>query len=475
MKKRAYALLLAMMLLFGVCQAALSESGSDAETAYGTLKNYYNAGFNNEEVFDLATAIEQMKYLINYYNQEIDGGNVQLKEYSNAEMLFRYAQGVVAFSEGRYKDTVDYMLDCRLPSDLVRHQDYAPEVYRIFAQGMFELENRNYDKAYENLQAVNGALADDYYSTVYSDAMSTCRQGIKDTHLAIAKKALADGEYDTVREQCGIILNVNPTDAETLALLSDADKAGGNGPVLQEYTIKIKSAKAKGQNSVLLEWEGEPETYTVTWTPDLERGENARSETVSGHEYQVTDLYPGTLYRFTVEYQGCKDTKDKATNAADPYTVDDGSGNLRNVWTGSCTIYDYPQREEYLDSETASYEFLEQNKRRAQQDTAIHISDVDTEEHFLLFVFTTTGLPEDIAGKEYALLFHVDEIGTFVQAGQVGDPNVCVSNRRFYAVMYDPLDVLAEKFEGTDKINMAYTLDLLVEGKLAGSVTGTLE
>ena len=478
MGKRAIAFCLALLMLLGAGRTALAE----AQDSYITIWEKYGEAFpsNAEAEFSLETALGEMNNILRIYN---NSDKAELNKHADAQMYVKYATGVLAFDAGKYEDTVTAMTDCKLENRDFR-TGYEPETYIAFAQGMILKNRGGYREAIDMLTAVNG-LAD--YTDRRLDALKECREKFRDMKLAEARTAFDKQDYGGAADLCREILDaaILPNDPETLAFLEQVSMSGGIGTVAQEYAITITSAKTKGADSVTLTWEGAPDTYTVSWTTDLVHGGNAQSVTVTGHEYTVTGLYPETVYRFMVEYEGSKSPyKEKKTDDADEFLVVDEDGNLSVMRTGSCAIYDLKgAREDFLDKEISPCEFKKQKKQAAQRDKIIRLAD--NKKGLILFVFTNYPvLHETLLDREYVLLLHIEGVDTFVRAGRVGDAYVGYNTEdqnpekpdyNLYVVAYDLLDALAEKQDTEELSGAAYTLDMLLEGKRAGTVSGTLE
>lgn len=473
MKKRIIAICLVLMLLIGGTAFA-----DDRQDAYIDITLKYQAAFP-EDNFDFNNALSLMELIVKRYDEENE--NDRMKEYSNAEAYYRYAKGMLAFDQGDYPTVIDNMTELTIQGENVI-ADYAPASYLAFAWGMQYLKEKDYDNAYIELGSISsGALASKHYYQRFKNAMIECKQGIKETHLKKAENLLKRGEYDKAEEECDAVEAVLHNDKETKEMREKIEKAAG-GKEQTEHSIKITSAKAKGPDSIMLEWEGDQETYNVSWTADLAHGENAKTEKVNGHTLTITGLYPGTRYQFTVECEGYKDRTSAKTKDADSYQVDDGDGNMVDIWgdTSGSSLYDYATRDEFLETNETVFEYIKIKDWKAQPtgDYTIHLSQRKLEEHVLFFMFVPNRLTEDFAGKEYVLLLHIDGVDTIAHSGQMGDEYVrCKYGRaaRLCIVMHDWLDLLAEKNEDGELIGKEYTLDLLVEGLLVCSMTGALE
>ena len=469
--RRLTVLCLTLVMLVSFSSLALGEA--QIQDSYMTIWELYDEAFLRGSEFDLDFALTKMKELIEIY----ESSDSRLADYSNAQMYYKYAKGAAAFQDEQYEEAEKWMTDCALADT---RSGYDPANYIAFAKGMTLKKRGEYKDAIAMLSGVTG-LAD--YTGRRLEAISQCRQMIRETNLTLAKTAIAGQDYQLATDLCDEILKYVSNDEEALALREQARKAGGfETAARQEFPITITSAKTTGTDSVSLSWEGTPETYTVIWTPDLVRGGNAQSATVEGHEYTVTGLYPGTVYRFTVEYQGNQSpSKDKKTNAAEEFMILDSEGNQKKMRTGTCVIYDYEDaREDYADQDIPVYQYREQQKLKAQRDKVLHLDGIEND--LILFAFTNFPYaPEDIAEKEYALLLHAEGLETLIHTGRVGDesvtgnPDTGAKDYSIYVTVSDLLDTLTGNYTMESLAKKAYTLDLLIEGKMAGSVSGTLE
>ncbi len=229
MKKRLV-ICLALALTIFFSQTSIAES--QAQDSYVTIWEKYNEAFLRETDFDLEYSLQKMTELIKVY----ESSNDQLSRYLDTQMYYKYAKGVLAFNEGKYEEAEEWMTDCALSET---RTGYEPSNYISFSRGMILKERGDYQGSIDMLRTVNGLMD---YTSRRLEAMSQCRQSIKETLFPQAQSAFNNHNYDKSIELCDAILKVLPNDEETLDLLDQAKKALNATPIPATPTPKVITA-----------------------------------------------------------------------------------------------------------------------------------------------------------------------------------------------------------------------------------------
>lgn len=471
---------LTWMIIFVWCLsltgfAAAEEANLDLiklEPAYRAIKDYYTMADDAQHDDDLEDTVSTLEKLILYYEKQEQ--NISLSAYKDARFYYAYAQGLLELCkpEPDYSLAREYFDEKNSGNDLERVRSY-----RRYAQGMEEMKNKDYAAAIEHLRDVIGLPTK--FSSDCSTALEYCEAAYKKAVLEEGPNACDNGDHKKALDLYEKYLNLFNHDEDIRRLRDECEKYHAPQPadqtqIYDEAAVKNLRAVPTAQRSVKLTWEGTKEAYTVTWTSDLFFGTDAHSAEVQGKTFTVTDLLPGTVYRFTVNYQNTSIHMDRETKEAEKYAD--------NLWTGSSTLFRFDNsRYTFLESGKTSYEFANDkscNLEYLKKDT-VELFENPISESAILFVFTTSGIPRDINGKDYLLLLHIDgtatltEKGKFGKANEDGIKNVCADGTDIYVLVYDLFDQAVENY--SDLSGKAFRLDLLVDEKYVASSNGILQ
>ena len=316
------------------------------------------------------------------------------------------------------------------------------------------------------------------FTQIIQNAIDECKAQYKSSVIADGNAACDANDHERAQAIFNAYLNIFEDDADIIKLRDECLNTHNQESVEEAVGLEIVNAVSTTPHSMKLTWKGNGDSYTVSWTSDLVWGKDSQSAEATGESYDVEGLLPGTLYRFTVVCKSVSVEIDRETRKAEKYPPMDGQKKLA---TGTCAMYRFNEnRFEYLSSGHASYEFY--NKKDEETDKyfayqiknrTVELLDNPISESCILFVFTTWGVPEDMAGKPYQILLHVDEVATLVEEGEFGGEKVCTYGRDIYVLVYDLFDRLVEDY--SDLSGKAFQLDLLVDGQLVASTEGTLQ
>ena len=446
-------------LCLGLAGAAAAESAI-LNTDYETLTEYYDLAIAAQEESDYKGAIAQLTDLISYYEQVASPG---VKQYNDIPLYYHYALGRIelAKEEPNYQEAWSNLEKC---GDGL----YGIASYIQYARAMTEMRSGEYAAAITDLRAVQGVLKE--FTSQCIEAQEECKALFKSSVLSKGKATCDKGDHEKAREYYSQFLELIPSDADVKALLAECEEKH-NPLEPEEINLEVINAVATVPGSVRLTWKGNPEDYTVSWSSDLIHGKDTASAEVNGKTYTVNDLLPGTVYRFTISHKGSSVQIDRETRKAEEYPPAEGKDRF---WTGSSSLYRFDNsRYDFLYSGKTSYDFSNDKSCKYLKNRTVELFDKPISESCILFMFTTFGVPEDIDGKPYELLLHINGVGTLREEGVFGEEKVCYNGSYIYVVVYDLFDQAVEDY--SDLSGVTFRLDLLVDGRFVASADGTLQ
>jgi len=457
--KRLFGWLLLALFCVGAMGVAKSEDQT-LDSQYETIVTMYKIAIEKQEVYgEVQEAIDDLKAILDLYSGIED---TKLWNYDDTQNYYRYAVARVELS----KDKPDYALALE---QLGKCGDalYLVSDYQLYASGMRAAENGDYAKAISTLRQVG--LKE--FTSKRNDAIEEYRQLFRASVLASGKKAFDSGNYDAAESVYDQYLELFEDDSEIIRLRDACRESGQGEGTVEASGVEIINAVATSPRTMRLSWQGSAEQYTVRWTSDLTSNRDSQSAEVTGREYTVEDLLPGTVYRFTVSDNGSSAEMDRETPKAPKYVRSDGQ---ERFWTGSSSLYRFNgSREAFLGSDSASYAFIGDASCKYLKSHTVDLYGEPFYESCIVFVFPTFSIPEDIDGKPCTVLLHLDGLGTLAQTATFGDRDVCGDGNNIYVLVYDLFDQAISRYAAlTDQ---PFRLELLVDDMLVGTSDGTLQ
>ena len=437
-------------------------------TDYETIIEYYQSAVTAQEDNDITEAIDYLKELVRYYKEQANPG---IAKHKDSPLYYAYAEGRVELSSA----DPDYAF-AREQLDKSKDDLYMVTSYRQYAKGMLEMKNGDYALAIADLRAVRSVLTE--FTSRCIEALDKCEKDYKDYVMNKGRAACQNENHEKALEMYNQYLELFDSDTDIRRLRDECQDTHGENPeIVDEIGLSIINAVASAQCSMKLTWKGTKDKYTVSWTSDLVQGSNAKSVEVNGKTYTVTDLLPGTVYRFTIQYLNASVQIARETRKAADYPSDSGE---ERFWTGSSSLFRFDNaRYIFLDSGKASYEFANEKSCKYLKNRNVELFEKPISESMILFIFPTFGIPEDLEGKDYQLLLHIDgtatltEEGVFGKADEEGVVKVCAEDSYIYVLVYDLFDQAVETY--SDLSEKTFRLDLLADGKLVGAADGILQ
>lgn len=447
-------LVLAMLLCLCFAFTALADEKTED---YETIATYYNDAV---KALDQEDAEEQLRELIVYYERNEERKNT-MNSYLDARLMYYYACGRIAIIDGDYTAAAKYLNDCGNFGDQITD-------YYAFARGMYLAKGSDETMYPEAIELLRGVQSNSAFTASCLDAIKECETRYRETMLAKAKSACQREDHAAAQNYYTQILDVLPDDAEVKQAYNDC--LTHTGSVESAGSIVIKNAYAGSDTSVVLKWEGEKEDYTIWYMADMKNGTDKKQKAASGSKCTVDGLLPNTCYLFRIECDGAWAETTVKTETGSEYS----EINSDFTWTGSSTMYCFTkQRDKMLDSGKLSFEYYKDSNVKKSQDRIIPMYDPAVSDSCVLFVFTTLGIPDEMRGKPYQVLLHVEERGTLIGEGLFGDEKLCDNNDRIYLLMYDMLDEANDSYPNLSSV--AFGVDVLMEGKIVCSSDGYFE
>ena len=456
--------LMGWMLVLALCLGLTGAAGAEEFmliTNYATIVAYYDSAVKAQEESDISSAIEFLEEMVRYYNEMAIPA---VKTYNDTQLYYAYAMGRIELS----KEAPDYQAAWGYLGNIGDNL-YNVAAYRQYAKGMAEMNSKDYAAAIADLRAVRGVLKE--FTAKCISALTQCEADYKSSVIDAGKDACKNDKHEKAQELYNQYLGLIEYDTDVKALRDECIGTHGDNPEV-EVRLEIVNAVATTQGSMKLTWKGVPEEYQVKWTSDLVHGKDTQSAEVTGHSYTVEGLLPGTVYRFTVVYQGDISAQiDRETRDAAAYPPAEGKDRF---WTGSSSLFRFDNsRYDFLASGKASYEFANDKSCKYLLNNTVELFEKPISESCVLFMFTTFGVPEDIDGKEYQLLLHIDGVATLTETGVFGEADdegvvkVCANGSDIYVLAYDLFDQAVENY--SDLAEKTFHLDLLVDGRFVAS------
>ena len=450
----------------GIAQAADTEIKDNNAEDYRTVTKYYKnaVAFQDDGEFD--EAIGQLNSLIRYCDKHPSS-----KEYMDIPEYYAYALGRIEL----HKEEPDFATAYEKLKEL-SDKFYLVDSYRQYANGMMNMAIGEYQSAYADLQAAKNKLPE--YTQKIINAITECTALYKSSVLSKGKAACQNGNHEKALEIYNQYLSLFDMDTEIRSLRDECQNNHSSEDAVEEVGLEMISAVPSAQRAVKLTWKGIPEVYSVQWTSDLVHGRDQQTEPdVNGKSYTVTGLLPGTVYRFTVSCRGVSVQINRETPKAPEYPPAEGEDEF---WTGSSSLFRFDNsRYDFMASGKTSYEFSNDKSCKYLKTRTVELLEKPIYESCILFVFTTFGVPDDIEGKDYQLLLHINEVATLTEngvwgaAGEDGVVKVCANGSYIYVLVYDLFDRAIEEY--SDLSEKSFRLDLLVDGLLVAFSEGVLQ